>query len=434
VAPIRRQSNAGSTQPRGTLHRGPEGARALARAPQAARCDARTHTAAWALALAAALGCAGALAQAPVARAPGEGQREAAERAAPSGVAQADLAPDAPARHTVRPGDTLWSLAGLFLKSPWRWPELWGLNREQLRDPHRIYPGQTIVLVREGQQARLMLDPAQAAGAQAPAGDPDAGLPTVRVSPRARSQALAALPIAPVSARSLAPFLSQTVVLDAQDLAQAPRIVGALDGRLLLAPGDIAYARGELGAGREYRVFREPVPLRDPVSGEVLGYEARYVGQARALHAAAAGASPTLPGEVGVGALRLLHSRLEATPGDRLAPAEAGDWAGFVPRAPEGSVEARVVSILGEGMSAGHKQIVTLNRGGRDGMQRGHVLAVWRAGRSLSDPADPKGPRLRLPDERHGTVMLVRVFERISYALVLDVGEPVRIGDRLTQP
>lgn len=361
-------------------------------------------------------------------------QRSAAARVAQAGVPLADLAPDAPARHTVRPGDTLWSLAELFLKTPWRWPELWGMNLEQVRDPHRIYPGQTLVLVRDGSHARLVLASAQGEGSAAGRDEAAAGVPTVRLSPRPRGEALPGLPIAPVSVRALAPFMSETVVLGADELTQAPRIVGALDGRLLLAQGDTAYARGELGVGQDYRVFREPVPLRDPSTGEVLGYEARYVGRARTLRPGEARPPTATPGEVVPGALRLMHTRLEATIGDRLAPTEATEWAGFVPRAPRAPVQAQVVSIVGEGMSASQKQIVALNRGTRDGMERGHVLALWRAGHRAADPAAPRGPALRFPDERHGTVMLVRVFERVSYALVLDIGEPVRIGDRLTQP
>lgn len=383
-----------------------------------------------------ALGCgAGAWAQAqwPVT----ERQREAATRVAQAGVPVSDLAPDAPQRHTVQPGDTLWSLAQLFLRSPWRWPELWGMNLEQVRNPHRIYPGQTLVLVQDGARARLVLATAQGSGQGAAGAGTDAsgaGLPTVRLSPRVRGEALPSSPIAPVSARALAPFLSETVVLDTDDLARAPRIVGALDGRLLLSQGEIAYVRGELGTTQDFRVFRAPVPLRDPTTGEVLGYEARYVGRARALRAGEPAAAGAPAGEVVPAALRLTHTRLEATVGDRLAPTEPGDWVGFVPRAPGSPVEAQVVSFVGEGLSASQKQIVAVNRGARDGMERGHVLAVWRAGQRRIDPAAPKAAALRFPDERHGTVMLVRVFERVSYALVLDIGEPVRIGDRLTQP
>ncbi len=362
-----------------------------------------------------------------------ERQREVAARVMQSGVALSDLAPDAPQRHTVQAGDTLWSLAQLFLRSPWRWPELWGMNLEQVRNPHRIYPGQTLLLVQDGGRARLVVATAQGAGGAA-AEAAVAGLPTVRLSPRVRGEALPSSPIAPVSARALAPFLGETVVLDTDALARAPRIVGAFDGRLLLSQGEIAYVRGELGTAQDFRVFRAPVPLRDPSTGEVLGFEARYVGRARTLRAGE-GESPSSPaGEVVPAALRLTHTRLEATVGDRLAPTEPSDWVGFVPRAPGSPVEARVVSFVGEGLSAGQRQIVAINRGVRDGMERGHVLALWRAGQSRIDPDQPKAPPLRFPDERHGTVMLVRVFERVSYALVLDIGEPVRIGDRLTQP
>lgn len=386
-----------------------------------------------ALALAAA--CAGVAAQAQPALP--DAPRGSEAGAAPPGVALADLAAQAPQRYTVKPGDTLWSLAGLFLKSPWRWTELWSLNRDQVPDPGRLYPGQTLVLLRDETRARLVVASSQGAAAPGPDDDATPGLRTERASPRARAQQLPALPIAPVSTRALAPFLSETVVLGTQELAAAPRIVGALDGRLLLSQGEIAYVRGEVGPNQDYRVFREPVPLRDPTTGEVLGYEARFVGRARTIRPGEAG--PAEPGgspraQTVPAALRLTQTRLEATVGDRLAPAETADWAGFVPRAPGAPVDARVVSIVGEGLSASQKQIVALNRGNRDGMERGHVLALWRAGHSVRDPAAPKGPLLRFPDERHGTVMLVRVFERVSYALVLEVGEPVRVGDRLTQP
>jgi hypothetical protein len=369
-------------------------------------------------------------------------QRATAERTAQAGVALADLAPDAPARHTVQPGDTLWGLAGLFLRSPWRWPELWGMNLEQLRDPHRLYPGQTLVLVRdaESDRARLVVAAAQGVGPAVPDAPPGlAGLPTVRASPRARAEALPLLPIAPVSLRELAPYLSETVVLDSDALALAPRIVGSRDGRLLLSQGETAYVLGNLGGQQDFRVFREPVALRDPLTGEVLGYEARFVGRARA--EAAQPANPVVSAPAGAetpAALRLTHTRLEATVGDRLAPALPVAWSGFVPRAPQTAVEARVVSIHGEGLSASQKQLVAVNRGARDGLERGHVLALWRAGErraALAATASARSqPPLQLPDERHGMAMLVQVFERVSYALILDVAEPVRAGDRLTQP
>ena len=397
--------------------------------------------------LAVLLGAAATLPGSPLAAPPVTAeQRAAAERTAQAGVALADLAPDAPARHTVQPGDTLWGLAGLFLRSPWRWPELWGMNLEQLRDPHRLYAGQTLVLVRDtdSDRARLVVASAQGAGPVTPDAPPGlAGLPTVRASPRARAEALPPLPIAPVSLRELAPYLSETVVLDSDALALAPRIVGSRDGRLLLSQGETAYVLGDLGGQQDFRVFREPVALRDPLSGEVLGYEARFVGRARAESGQAAGSTAVARAGADTAAsvpaaLRLTHTRLEATVGDRLAPAVPVAWSGFVPRAPQAAVEARVVSIHGEGLSAGQKQLVAVNRGARDGLERGHVLALWRAGERRAAPGATVPARsqrpLQFPDERHGTAMLVQVFERVSYALILDVAEPVRAGDRLTQP
>lgn len=362
-------------------------------------------------------------------------QRQAAQRVAQAGVALAELAPDAPASHTVRSGDTLWGLAGLFLRTPWRWPELWGMNLEQVRNPHLIYPGQVLVLERADGRARLRL-----AGRGAGLGGQDGGagaVPTVRLSPQARPSAVAELPIAAVSRRALQPFLSESMVFGAGELDAAPRIVGSQDGRLLMSVGETAYVRGDLDAGRDFHIFRAPVPVRDPLTREVLGYEARFVGRGSAQRAeqTAAGAD----GRVAVvpAALRLTQTRVEATVGDRLAPASTQDWAAFVPRAPGSAVEARVAAIVDEGLSASQKQLVALNQGAREGVERGHVLALWRTGTSLADPADPAGRKavpLQLPDERHGLLMVVRVFDRVSYALVLDTRHPVRVGDRVTQP
>ncbi|MFM7705052.1 MAG: LysM peptidoglycan-binding domain-containing protein, partial [Rubrivivax sp.] len=241
-----------------------------------------------------------------------ERQREAAERVAQGGVALADLAPDAPQRHTVQPGDTLWGLARLFLKSPWRWPELWGMNLEQVRNPHRIFPGQTLLLLQEGGRARLVLASARGAGSAGGAAGPGAvaaspeevaaALPTVPWPPRVRGEPLSALPISAVSVRMLAPFLTETVVLETDELVRAPRIVGARDGRLLLSQGETAYVLGDLGGAEDFRVFRAPVALRDPATGELLGYEARYVGRARALRAAAPAPAPAPVGAGAAGA------------------------------------------------------------------------------------------------------------------------------------
>jgi len=358
-------------------------------------------------------------------------QRDTAQRVAQAGVPLSELAPDAPSSHTIRSGDTLWGLAGMFLRNPWRWPELWGMNLEQVRNPHLIYPGQVLVLERADGRARLRLAGRGAGGA----GDSGPGaLPTVRLSPQARASALPELPLAAVSRKAVQPFLSESVVVGAGELDAAPRIVGSQDGRLLMSVGETAYVRGEVGAEQEFHIFREPVALLDPLTREVLGYEARFVGRGSAQRAEQVTTGADGRAAIVPAAVRLTQVKLEATVGDRLAPASSQDWAAFVPRAPAAPLEARIVSILGDGLSASQKQVVALNRGAREGLERGHVLALWRAGASVPDPADRKAAPMRLPDERHGLLMVVRVFERVSYALVLDIRDPVRVGDRLTQP
>lgn len=352
-------------------------------------------------------------------------QRGTAQQVAQAGVPLAELAPDAPESHTVRRGDTLWDISRLFLRSPWRWPELWGMNLEQIRNPHLIFPGQVLVLVRKDGRATLRLG-------QAAEG---AGGGTVKLSPRVRSELLDNGAIASVPLGLIGPFLEEGVVFDARELDAAPRIVAAQDGRVMIARGELAYVRGHTEGGpREFRVFREPRPLRDPVTGEPLGYEARYVGTAEALrpaaqHAGADGSAVPVPAT-----FIMTSSRLEARIGDRLWPVPRRELAAFVPRAPAAPVEGRVVSVYGEAMTAGQNQIVAINRGRTDGMERGHVLALWRSGRATVDPTDARRSPMQLPDERHGMLFVFRTFERVSYALIVSVKEPVRPGDRFTQP
>lgn len=352
--------------------------------------------------------------------------RSTAQQVAQAGVPLSELAPNAPASHTVQRGDTLWDISKIFLTSPWRWPELWGMNLDQIRNPHLIFPGQVLVLVKRDGRATLQL-------AQPGGGMPDN---TVKLSPRVRSQLLDNGAIASIPLHLIGPFLNDAVVFDTDALAAAPRIVATQEGRVLLSRGETAYVRGELGGARDFRLFREPRPLLDPVTREILGYEARYVGTAGFVR----------PGEDRVGAdgkpeivpatFRINDLRLEAGVGDRLHPAPQSDLTAYVPHAPNAPVDGRIVSIYGEALSAGQNQIVALNRGAREGLERGHVLALWRAGSAAVDrtQADGKAVPIKLPDERHGLLFVFRVFERVSYALILTVQDPVRPGDRFTQP
>jgi hypothetical protein len=348
-------------------------------------------------------------------------QRATAQQVAQAGVPLSELSPNAPDSYTVKRGDTLWDISSLFLKSPWRWPELWGMNMDQIRNPHLIYPGQQLVLEKVDGKARLRL---------ADGGEPNG---TVKLSPRVRSDLAEGGPIAGVPLHLIAPFLNEAVVFNTNELESAPRIVAAQEGRVMLSKGETAYVRGELNGQSEFRVFRSAKPLIDPTTREVLGYEAPFLGTAEFTRAGGTieqdGKSKVVPDTV-----TLTSIREEIGVGDRLAPVPPRDYATYAPHAPGAPISGRIISIYGQGLNAGQNQIVALNRGAQDGMERGHVLALWRDGREVVDPTDPKRPVIKLPDERHGLLFVFRVFDRVSYGLILSVLEPVKAGDRFTQP
>ncbi|AKJ27244.1 LysM peptidoglycan-binding domain-containing protein [Caldimonas brevitalea] len=346
-------------------------------------------------------------------------QRSTAQQVAQAGVPLSELSPNAPDSYTVKRGDTLWDISSKFLLRPWRWPELWGMNLDEIRNPHLIYPGQILFLETKDGRARLRVG--------RPVGEPSG---TIKLSPRVRSDALDGA-IASVPLHLIEPFLNEAVIFNTNELESAPRIVATQEGRVLLTRGDTAYVRGELEQKRDWRMFRNPKPLLDPTTKEVLGYEAAYVGTAAYVRAGETGKN----GEVIPASFRVESVRQEAGVGDRLSPTPPREFISYVPHAPSGEVDGRIASIYGEGLTAGQNQIVTLNKGSRDGMERGHVLALWRYGENAVDTTNEgKKVPIKLPDERHGLLFVFRVFDRMSYALILNVQEPVRVGDRFTQP
>lgn len=355
-------------------------------------------------------------------------QRGTAQQVAQAGVPLSELAPNAPDSHTVQKGDTLWDISKIFLRSPWRWPELWGMNLDQIKNPHLIYPGQVLMLVKVGDRAMLRVGQAAGAAGEVPTN-------TVKLSPRVRYETLDNGAIPSIPLHLIGPFLNEAVVFSTDELAAAPRIVASQEGRVLMSRGETAYVRGDLKGVKDFRVFRDSKPLLDPGTGELLGYEARYVGTAEfvrdgGLHTAPDGKTA----QIVPATFRMTTVRQEANVGDRLAPVPQRDYSAYVPHAPAKAMDGRIVSIYGEAMSAGQNQIVTINRGERDGIERGHVLALWRDGTRVVDRTDSSKPLMKLPDERIGMLFVFRTFDRVSYALILSSQDPVKPGDRFTQP
>ncbi len=335
--------------------------------------------------------------------------------------------PNAPDQHVVVRGDTLWDISGKFLKHPWCWPQVWGMNKEEIRNPHWIYPGQIVYFDRKA--GRLSLAKPGSGGA-ASAGP----VPTVRLEPQVRTQGLGQAAVPSIPSNVIEPFLSQPLIVEEKELNDTPRIMATQEGRVILAKNDIAYVRGDLKGGTSFQVFRPGTPLKDPVTHAVIAYEAAYLGTVKLERPAKAADEAH--------SFRVVSVKQEMGVGDRLLPVPPTPILNYVPHPPEQPVDARIVSVYGGVSQAGQNQIVSINRGRKDGLDLGTVLDLYRLGRTVTDKTDNSawsiGPfgkqQVKLPDTRYGSLFVFRIFDSISYGLVMEVTDSVQVGDIAQSP
>lgn len=338
-----------------------------------------------------------------------------ASAAAAGAIAQAPktpiaLKPEAPERYVVVPGDTLWSIAQRYTDSPWRWSELWHLNKDGIKNPHRIHPGNIIVLDRA--RGQLALDER-----------------TVKLSPRLRAESTAGTAIPSIPANAIEPFLVRPLVIEPDGLDRAPTIIAAEESRVMLESGSRAFVRG-MGNSKEtqWLVYRRGPALVDPETRTTLGHEAIYLGSALVTRAG----EPTV--------VQLTSVTQEVAVGDKLIPAGKPEIPTYAPHAPMVKIEGSVISLYGGGPQlgeAGNQTVIAINRGKSQGVELGHVLALSRPGALVAE-----GPRhgassaaqLTLPNERYGLVFVFRVFDRVSYALVMNITKPVQPKDLVQNP
>lgn len=357
------------------------------------------------------------------------------------------IKPDAPDRYTVVPGDTLWGISQRYTDSPWRWPELWNLNREQIRNPHLIYPGYVIVLDRERGQLTIGGAGTERApgatqtdtgttpatpGTPASPGAPTtaAGAPgSVKIGPRIRAESLARQEIPSIPPSAIEPFLTRPLVIEPDGLEKGPTIIGTQSDRVMLATGNAAYVRG-IGKSKDdtWYVYRKGNPLVDPDTNQTLAYEAVYLGTAQL----------TRPGEPAT--VTLTDTVLEVGAGDKLVAAGRPQSVNYAPRAPGSQIKGRVIAIyggVGKVGEAGPQQVISINRGKANGVEVGHVLALYNLGgtvRDTSKGANDAAARINLPDERAGLAFVFRVFDRVSYALIMQATKPVAPLDVVQTP
>ncbi len=312
--------------------------------------------------------------------------------------------PDHPTRYVVQPGDTLWTIASRFLREPWRWPELWQDN-PSVRDPHRIYPGDILSIVHIDGKPQLRVQKG---------GD-------INLSPKVRVEELdQAIPTIPYEA--IHQFLAGHRVLSEQELDEAAYVLAFSDEHIGGGAGDRIYARGIEGdEPASWVILRRGQAYRDFDSEEVLGYEATFVGNARLVRS---GDPSTLD---------LTSTGREVLLGDRLFPAEEEQYLSFLPRAPEQETEGRILAVVDGVSQIGQYQIVALDLGAEDGIERGHVLATERSVRDIRD-LERGGEVVTLPRERSGVAMVFKVFDKMSYALLMQATRAIHVGDHVTRP
>lgn len=319
-----------------------------------------------------------------------------------------ELNPAHPDRYTVVKGDTLWDIAGRFLREPWLWPEVWQVN-PQIRNPHLIYPGDVISLTYEDGRPLLSLV---------------RGTRDVKLSPQVRSTPLdAAIPAIPIDA--IRQFLSHPYVVGEGELEQAPYVVAHAGEHIIGGAGNRIYVRAIESEDRQrFDIVRPGGAYKDADTGEILGYEALYIGDA------------SLQSTGDPATLGLVHTQQETREGDRLVPSVADKpLTTFYPKAPDQSIDGSIIGVLGGVTQIGQYQVVVLDRGERDGLMPGDVMAIDSLGETISDDVSPeRWDKVKLPNEQAGHLMVFRTFPRVSFALVMDATRAIHVLDRVRNP
>jgi hypothetical protein len=346
------------------------------------------------------------------------------------------VAPDYPERYVVVKGDTLWDISKRFLKDPWLWPSVWHIN-PGIRNPHLIYPGDVIVMHIVDGKPYITLD--GQAGVLPPrviASDPKPrkikkeyvkpGLTVVRLSPSARVSGIhKAISTIPMSA--IRPFLDRPRVVTEDQIDDAPHIVSSYEGHLISGAGNRIYAVNADEPLNAYNVIRPGKEYVDPESGDVLGFEAIYLADARLIKVGEDSDDPIT--------LMVTKSLREVLNNDVLIPHEDHEQMfQFTPRSPDVEVKGQIMSVFNGVSQIGQHMVVVLNRGKSDGLAPGHVLAVLRKGAKVYDSKALFFSEVNLPYERAGIMMVFKTYKNMSYALIMEANRAMHINDRFENP
>ena len=327
--------------------------------------------------------------------------------------------PQHPETYIVQKGDTLWDISSHFLRDPWFWPEIWYKN-PQVNNPHLIYPGDELAIIYVSGGKRIQLSRRGETGQAI-----SSGLKLVKLSPRIRAQSIdATIPSIPIE--SIRQLLKKPLIIDEEELANSAYVLDSRNNHLANAINDTLYVRKldtKTGNGR-YQIFRPNKPLVDTVSGEVLGYEALYVAEAKLEK----GGDPA--------SVRVTSSAREILRDDRVLPIDNSNLQrDFFPRPPKDQVKGRIISLLDGISQLGQYDTVAINLGERDGITTGNILAINRIGKVIVDRNEKENNfQVKLPDERIGLLMVIRTYEKMSFALIMEADDPIRMDEQVITP
>ncbi|OZG73257.1 peptidoglycan-binding protein [Hahella sp. CCB-MM4] len=323
-------------------------------------------------------------------------------------LAAPELRNDHPDRYTVVKGDTLWDISSRFLKNPWYWPEIWHVN-PQVENPHLIFPGDVLALVYIDGQPRVTIAERGAASR------------TIKLTPEKRITPLeSAIPAIPLEA--IQPFLTDNRVVQEEDLLEAPYVLLGKKGNLIVGAGDQVYARGEAKVDESYGIYRRGQVYIDPETEEFLGVEARSIALGRVTE-----------GAEDVVTVQIRRTSEEIRQGDRLLQEEDREISStYYPSNPDREIRGRMIAVLDGVSQIGQYDVVVINKGVEDGLKEGNVLAVYKVGEQVRDPYTKE--ILQLPSDRAGILMIFRVFDRVSYGLILKAERPLAIMDEVRNP
>jgi LysM repeat protein len=315
----------------------------------------------------------------------------------------ARLAEDAPDEYVVQEGDTLWDISATFLRDPWYWPEIWYVN-PQVENPHLIYPGDVLALIYVDGAPRVT----NMQGS------------SYRLSPEARVTPLTEA-ITSVSYDSISAFLSRGVVIERNEVDSLPYLLATKGDHMLASAGNTIYVRGTSAQpGERFNIVKIGDQLVDPENNDVIGYQGIEIGEG------------TIRKSGDPATMALIRSKQEAKQGDRLIPTSVEIPLNFFPKAPSSNIDGQIIAVVGGVTQIGQYQVVVMNRGSNNGLGVGDVLTVWQRGGTVRDHVG--GGNVRLPDEEAGTIMVFKVYDRISYGLVMEATTAIHTLDFVRNP